>query len=57
MLQKYHILREIVQRGDVLVCKVATDENVADPLTKALPQQKHETHVRNLGLRVCSAWQ
>ncbi len=57
VLRKYHLLREIVQRGDVLVSRVDTSGNIADPLTKALPLQKHETHVRSLGLRVYSAWQ
>ena len=37
VLRKYHLLREIVQRGDVLVSRVDTSENIADPLTKALP--------------------
>ena len=50
ILQKYHLLREIVSRGDVAVSRVATEESVADPLTKGLPQQNHEKHVRNLGL-------
>ena len=39
-------------RGDVAVSRVATEDNVADPLTKGLPQQKHETHMRGLGLIV-----
>ena len=50
VLRKYHLLREIVERGDVAVSRVATEENVADPLTKGLPQQKHDKHVRGLGL-------
>jgi hypothetical protein len=29
-------IREIIDRGDVKICKVHTDLNVADPLTKAL---------------------
>ena len=49
-LRKYHLLREVVMRGDVAVSRIATDEYVADPCTKGLPQQKHEKHVRNLGL-------
>jgi hypothetical protein len=34
----YHLIREIIGRSDVNVCKVRTDHNVADPLTKPLPQ-------------------
>ena len=56
VLRKYHIIREIIQRGDVAISRVATDDNVADPLTKGLPQRKHDTHARGLGLRDCSSW-
>jgi hypothetical protein len=35
----------------VKVCKVHTDSNVADPLTKPLPQPKHEAHMRSMGIR------
>ena len=35
--RKYHLLREIVQRGDVTIIKIASAENLADPFTKALP--------------------
>ena len=34
--RKYHLIREIVQRGDVEVTKISTHDNLADPLTKAL---------------------
>ena len=34
----YHIIRELIGKGDVLVQKVASTDNVADPLTKALTQ-------------------
>ncbi|XP_057247396.1 secreted RxLR effector protein 161-like [Beta vulgaris subsp. vulgaris] len=33
VMRKYHLIREIVDRKDVRICKVHTDENVADPLT------------------------
>ena len=35
--RKYHLIRDIVQRGDVIVTKIATIDNLADPFTKALP--------------------
>lgn len=56
ILRRYHLLREIVERGDVKICKVATDDNVADPLTKPLPQAKHEGHVRSMGIRYIDKW-
>jgi hypothetical protein len=44
ILRRYHLIREIVNRGDVKICEVHTDLNMVDPLTKLLPQAKHETH-------------
>ena len=51
VLRRFHIIREITERGDVKICKVDTDDNIADPLTKALSQAKHEGHVRSMGIR------
>jgi hypothetical protein len=51
ILRRYHLIREIVKRGDVKICKVHTDLNMADPLTKPLPQAKYETHTRAMGMR------
>ena len=31
--RKYHLIREIVHRGDVAVMKVASKQNLADPFT------------------------
>ena len=44
--RKYHLIRKIVNNGDVELCKIHTDANVAGPLTKPLPQSKYEGHVR-----------
>jgi hypothetical protein len=51
ILRRYHLIREIIDRGDVKICKVHTDLNIADPLTKPLPQPKHEAHTRAMGIR------
>lgn len=56
ILRRYHLIREIVERGDVKISKVAGEDNVADPLTKALARAKHERHVRSMGLRVVPDW-
>jgi hypothetical protein len=37
VLQHYHLIREIISRGDVKVCMVHTSHNVVDPLMKPLP--------------------
>nr|ABA97342.2 retrotransposon protein, putative, Ty1-copia subclass [Oryza sativa Japonica Group] len=51
ILWRYHLIREIVGRGVVKICKIHTDFNVADPLTKPLPQPKHQAHTRAMGVR------
>jgi hypothetical protein len=51
ILWKYHLIRHFVERGDVNVCKVHTDSNVVEPLTKPLPQPKHEAHMRSMGIK------
>ena len=39
---KYKLIRHQVEEGLVKVCKVHTDLNVSDPMTKPLPRAKHE---------------
>ncbi|KAK8670697.1 hypothetical protein V6N13_037315 [Hibiscus sabdariffa] len=56
ILRRFHLIREIVERGDVEICKVHTDDNIADPLTKPLSQQKHDRHTESLGIRYLSDW-
>ena len=51
ILRRYHLIRELVDRGGVKICKVNTDLNVAHPLTKPLTQPKHEAHTRAIGIR------
>ena len=34
--RKYHLLREIIRRGDVKVSQIVSEDNLADPFTKAL---------------------
>ena len=31
ILRHYHLIREIIERGDVKICRVPTYDNVADP--------------------------
>ena len=49
--QKYHVIRDIVQRGDVAVLKIPSAENLADPFTKTLPAKSFEGHLEGLGIR------
>jgi hypothetical protein len=47
----YHIIREIINRSDVKIYKIDTVGNKVDPLTKYLPQAKHQLHISSMGLR------
>ena len=54
--RKYHIIREILARGDIIICRVDSINNVADPLTKALTPKLFEKHVEAMGMRYQYAW-
>ena len=56
ILRRFHLIREIVERKDVQISKVHTDDNLADPLTKPLSQQKHERHLRSFGIKFMNDW-
>lgn len=52
---KYHFIRECIERGEIMVKRVGTNDQKADSLTKALPMGKltvirHLLGVRDLGL-------
>ena len=56
ILKHFHLIREIIERGDVKICRVHTDDNVADPLTKPPPQSKHDSHTTSIGIRYMLDW-
>ena len=56
ILRRYHLIREIIERGNVKICRVPTDDNVVDPLTKPLPQAKHDRHARFIFIRYIDEW-
>ncbi|KAK8609984.1 hypothetical protein V6N13_093394 [Hibiscus sabdariffa] len=56
ILRRFHLICEIIDQGDVEICKVHTDKNITDPLTKPLEQQKHDRHTELLGIRYVSDW-
>ncbi|KAL8038040.1 hypothetical protein ABFX02_11G077650 [Erythranthe guttata] len=56
ILRKYHVIREIIDRGEVKVERVTSEENVADPFTKPLPRSVHEKHRESMGLRFMGCW-
>ncbi|KAJ9551125.1 hypothetical protein OSB04_015170 [Centaurea solstitialis] len=42
--RKYHFVRHKVEEKQIVVSRVPTEENPADPFTKALTRPKHEYH-------------
>ena len=54
--RKYHLIREIVQRGDIMVTKIASKDNLADPCTKGLPMKVFKEHLEDLGIRCVASW-
>ena len=50
------MIRDIVQGGDVMVAKISSKNNLADPFTKALPQKSFNRHVEGMGVKVVGAW-
>ena len=49
--RRFNSIRENVQDRDIEICKVHTDLNVADPLTKPLSRAKHDQHQNSMGVR------
>ena len=47
--RKYHLILEIVSRGDMVVSQIASEDNVADPFTKGLAQKIFDQHVEGMG--------
>ena len=50
--RKYHIIRDIVACGDVVVGKIESANNIADPFTKALPQKTFESLLEGMRVRL-----
>ena len=49
--RRFNPIHDYVKDEDIEICKVHTDLNVADPLTKPLPQAKHDQHQNSMGVR------
>ncbi|KAL0416555.1 UNVERIFIED_CONTAM: Retrovirus-related Pol polyprotein from transposon RE2 [Sesamum latifolium] len=56
ILRRYHLLREMVSRGDCRMDRVSSVENTADPLTKPMSQVAHTQHLDKMGLRSMGDW-
>ncbi|GJU26265.1 retrotransposon protein, putative, ty1-copia subclass [Tanacetum coccineum] len=51
--RKYHYIRKVIQAGEIVMKKVHTYDNLADPFTKPMPYNKHFEHA--MGIGVCPA--
>ena len=49
-------MREIIERGDVVVERVSSADNITDPLTKPLAQEVFEHHCICMGLMYKHDW-
>ena len=49
--RKYHIIRGFVESGNVTVCKIASEDNLADLFTKTLVARRFVEHVGSMGMR------
>ncbi|GJS18446.1 hypothetical protein Tco_0412918 [Tanacetum coccineum] len=52
---KVHYLHEVIKFGDIKLEKVHTDDNLADPFTKALAFPKHSEHTKNIRMLPASS--
>ncbi|GJZ88458.1 hypothetical protein Tco_0904186 [Tanacetum coccineum] len=46
--KRYHYVHECIKLGEINLIKVHTDNNLADPFTKALPKGKLTQHARSI---------
>nr|GEV38402.1 hypothetical protein [Tanacetum cinerariifolium] len=54
--RKYHYVHECIETDEIDIVKVYTDDNLADPFTKALTGPKLTRHARSMGLRPASSF-
>ncbi|KAL0293559.1 UNVERIFIED_CONTAM: Retrovirus-related Pol polyprotein from transposon TNT 1-94 [Sesamum radiatum] len=56
ILRRYHLLREMVNRGDSRMDRVSSAENIVDPLTMPMSQVAHTQHLDKIGFRSMGDW-
>nr|GEV14718.1 hypothetical protein [Tanacetum cinerariifolium] len=54
--RKYHYTHECIETSEIDIVKVHTDDNLADPFTKALAGPKLTRHARSMCLRPASSF-
>ena len=56
VLHHYHLVWEIMERGDVDLRKIDEKENLVDPMTKPLGIKEFNDHKWKMGIRYYSDW-
>ena len=56
VLRRFHLIREIMNRGDIILNKIDGKKNLADPMTKALGTREFSTYVDQMGIKYRSDW-
>ncbi|KAL9236053.1 hypothetical protein vseg_010762 [Gypsophila vaccaria] len=51
VLRKAHLIRDYVEQREIVLCKIGTDDNIADPLAKTLSHCKHEGRIKSMGIK------
>ncbi|WP_286652554.1 Ty1/Copia family ribonuclease HI, partial [Sphingobacterium hotanense] len=54
--RRFHLIRDYLEKGFVEIKRVDSTDNVADPLTKPLSQQRTEAHLEKMRLRFVANW-
>jgi hypothetical protein len=49
--RKFHLIRDIVERGDVTVCKIKSEDNLADTFIETLYSRVFEGYLEGLRIR------
>ena len=47
----YHVIRDIIERKDIVVLNVQGLDNITDPLTNALPPKLFDKYMEEMRLR------
>ena len=54
ILRRFHLIREIVDRGDVDLQKIDGKKNLVDPFTKAIAVKEFDNYKSKMGIRYCT---
>ena len=56
ILRQFHLVREIVERCDMIIEPVDTKNNIADPFTKVLLLQQFDHHLDCMDINYKDDW-